>query len=182
MTVQRRSRIIGAAAVAALALLQLTPLHAQAGVDPNGVGAGAVVITITSSQGYLNCTVPADVSGTGVATVTINGKVYSGLVTIAGSITCPTDIQARNVSLVVSGSDATGYLQCGTPASPMTGFFIPVGTALFDVLGACEVDGETSPLMVFNAEGPIVPTSVDPSTVKEVGWTVVAPAQWANYP
>jgi len=173
----RPGRIRAAIAVAlALLTVALPATQAHAQTSPTDQGTGPAVLTFSPPSGNIDdCSQPFDITGTADVAVSLNGGVYAGPVSISGSFTCFTpdgDPADGNVSLVISGSDQTGYIQCGTPTSPMQFWMITVEATILTVVGLCDVNGHTGGWKQFDLYGEWAPASLDPSTNTFTSFTV----------
>jgi hypothetical protein len=163
-----RPRRLRASIAVGLALLTValpaTQAHAQ--TSPTNQGTGPVVLTFTPPSGDVSdCSQPFDVTGSGEVAVSLDGGAYAGPVSITGSFTCwlPNTPQDGSISLVISGSNQTGYLQCGTPSSPMEFWMSTVAFTLITVVGLCDVSGHTGGWKQFDVYGQWAYSAVDPS-------------------
>jgi hypothetical protein len=177
-----KRRFLGAVTAAGV-LLALNVGPAQAASVYTGAGAAAMTFTAPSGDiGALGCAPQSLViSGTGTAAVTLFGVSYAGPITFSGTLLdCQYGSQfSGSVNLVVDGSAAFGELHCGTPAAPLQGQLITVGSPSMVVGGHCDVGGQTGPLSDLFFEGGVVsPTGVT-TTPGISSFTLVSPILWA---
>ena len=174
MKIRRRTRMLAALGATLLGALQGTQAQAATSTD---TGAGAGVMSFTPSAS-VDCPI-FTFSGTAVIAVHGPAGEYAGPITMQGSapwcITPP--IGQPNAQLVVTGSPEFGDFGCGTPASPMIGFW----SDPFDVIeveGSCHVAGAvvpgTSVFTFLSGSATGIPDNVAMS-----GWTDAGVVLWS---